>query len=1251
MGFSVNLAFSQGLTAVNGTATDSSGAVMKGVALTVTNIATGSTRSTVTNDVGEYSVTNLLPGHYSIRAGAPNFKTTVADVSLPVDKTIPVNMRLEVGSPATVVNVPVAGETINQTNAQMGRVIDQMQINNLPLNARSIVGLLSLNPGVTIPQKIGESGRDDGGHDNGARNDQQNLVLDRININQQEQGGAMEGAIPTTLESVQEFIVQTAGFDGVAGRSSGAQIQLVTRSGSNEWHGSLYEYYRTTGTSARNYFAPEASKLIRHIPGGSIGGPIIRNKLFIFGNYEHQSDRSATLETRTVPTPEFLNGIVRYRRLDGSLGVLSDGPGGGLEQFSLIPGDRWNSAVIGPNGLFENYRPFSSDTSRTSIGGDGGVNQLFYRFNAPFDKDRNIYISRMDYNFNSKNSVYFRGTLNDDVHTLAAETFPGFNNSRERIDNSKGFAANWNSVVSQILNNSLSFGLTREAFEDTGNRVSSYVPPGFSNLQQTTAASNQAINTWDIVESLSWTKSRHTIEAGANYRYIDNFLRSYNVAGLPTYSGAANVTGNGIGTANSPGLVRALGPAEFATVASPAVVGDAVMAATGSLSRFSENTQFDTHGQRLPGETPFERNFGLQEWDFFLQDTSKLKSNLTLTYGIHFSLQTPPYERNGVQMNWVENLGQRWRDMRDTTRTVDKFTPFSVQLSGRANQVPDFYSMDTNNWAPRLSVAWSPRADSGFLGLLATKGGRMIVRGGYALTYDRIGGRIARDASQMGSIGLVMSILTPASSYSLDGLNSIPRAPRLLPGEPLPRDQFPSISQPNFTVPSTTGGPGGTVTTGIDSGLHSPANHLVNFTISKELPSGWLVEGSYVGRFARDLIGQVDIASPPNVRDSVSGMTWYQATNELFTKYLETGTAVNDVQPIAWYENVYPEIKGFVETKLNRTFASVTQAFYAYMLQQTATGLSLTPGPNAAVSEFDRLNEIERGLGKIKLLNPQVQFFGLFGNFSRSNYNSAQFSARKRLATGFTLSMNYTLSKSMDITSAAEARGNRANGTTGEGLAADPLNPELSYALSDFDRRHQFNSDFLVDLPFGTGHSIGGGASPALNSFIGGWRVSSIVVVASGLPWNFTASDRFNRHFAGRDQPTTIAPIPFELTKQGSSGSIPTVFMIPGTSADRASIAKLDFANSYPGGPVARNQGRGPGYWNADLAVTKVFSLNRIRESSKLLFRWEAFNVFNHPNFSIPSDAGNIAAGGTLGQITTTQGTERVMQFSLRFEF
>jgi hypothetical protein len=501
----------------------------------------------------------------------------------------------------------------------------------------------------------------------------------------------------------------------------------------------------------------------------------------------------------------------------------------------------------------------------------------------------------------------------------------------------------------------------------------------------------------------------------------------------------------------------------------------------------------------------------------------------------------------------------------------------------------------------------------------------------------------------MGSIGLLTSFTTPTNSFSIDGLNGIPRAPRFGAGAVLPRSSFPTISQPSFTLPSVVGGPGGVTTVGIDPSLHSPTSHLVNFTISKQLPGGWIVEGSYIGRYSRDLLGQVDIASPPNLRDNVSGMTWYQATDQLFTNYLEKGAPVSSVQPIAWYENAYPEIKGFVEGKLGQTFGSVTQAFYAYLLQQTPTGVPLTPGPNAPVSQIDRFIEIESGLARDKLLNPQVQFLGLFGNFSRSNYHSAQFTVQRRFAD-VNVTLNYTLSKSMDITSAAEARGNRANGQTGEGLAADPINPNLSYALSDFDRRHQFSSYFVADLPFGTNRWIGTNSGPLLNKFIGGWQASGILVAASGRPWNFT-DNRFNHHVAGRDQPVMVAPLPFELTKQPGR----LVFMIPGSAADRTRMSKENFKNSHPGAPVARNQARGPGFWNMDFAMTKSFDLSSFRDNMRLRFRWEAFNLFNHPNFDIPNF---LPSGGatnidrtTQGQIETTLGTERVMQFGVRVEF
>lgn len=1237
-------AFAQGLTAVTGVVSDPTGAVIPGVEVTVTNSATGVTRTAITNEAGFYSITQLPPGTYSVRAELAGFKATqVSSVPLPVNETVSLSLKLEIGALTDVVDVVASADVVNTTNAQLGVAFDEKKIIDLPLNARNIVGLLSLQAGVTVSDKSGEFDRDDGGQVNGARNDQQNIVLDGVNINAQERGAALEGALPTTLDSVQEFIVQTAGQSGGAGRGSGAQVQLVTKSGSNEWHGSLYEFYRTTGTSAANYFGPvdpvtrkrKAAPLIRHLPGGSFGGPIVKDKFFIFGAYEHHSDRSATLETRTVPTPEFLNGQVRYQRRDGTFGTITDGPGGMLEQWTGIPGDRWNPNLIGPNGIYERYRPFSTAPG-TQPSTDNGANLLTYRFNAPFKRDRNIYISRTDYNINTTNILYFRGTLNDDVRTLAAESFPGFNNPRERIDNSKGFALNWNSSFSSSLNSNLSFGLTRESFEDTGNQTPNYSAPRFSNLIQTTGSQRQAINTWNIAESLSWVRGNHSLEFGFNYRFIDNKLRSFAIVGLPSYGGSANLTGNDIGAAGSPGLRRALGDTEFGRVADPGIVGDAVMAATGSLSRFTEDVQFDFRGNRLPPGSPFVRNYGLQEYDYFIQDSWRMKPNLTLTYGLHYAYQTPPYERDGVQVNWTENLGQRWREMRDTNKDASAFPLLTVQLAGRANGLPDFYTPDTNNFAPRASVAWSPG-----IGWM-NKGGQTVVRAGYALTYDRIGGRFARDAATSGSIGLVMANAVPGYAFSIDGLNGIPRAPRIGTGGNLPRENFPSITAPTFTMPTHPGGYPGVSAAGIDSGLHSPQNHLVNLTISKELPGGWVVESSYVGRFARNLLGQVDIASPPNIRDAASGQSWYEATAALFTA-MQNGTPVNSLQAIPWFENQYSIGKAEIERRLNRTFPNMTQAWYAYITRNRPLG------PNTPVSQFDQIGELEAAIRTRKLSNGQVQFFGLFGNFSKSNYHSGQFSVRRRFAQGFTVAMNYTLSKSMDITSAAEARGNRANGTTGEGLAADALNPDLSYALSDFDRRHQFNGNFTVDLPFGREKLIGSNVPPAINHIIGGWQLSGIAVMTSGRPWNFTASSRFNHHWFGRDQPHVTQPLPFQLTKLNGRP-----FLIGKDAAEREQHRRESFKNSFPGGPIARNQGRGPAFHNLDVAISKAIDLSAVNEGMRLRFRGETFNAMNHPNFGIPTtEAGhNIdRGGGTLGEVTTTQGTERVMQFSIRLEW
>jgi hypothetical protein len=238
------------------------------------------------------------------------------------------------------------------------------------------------------------------------------------------------------------------------------------------------------------------------------------------------------------------------------------------------------------------------------------------------------------------------------------------------------------------------------------------------------------------------------------------------------------------------------------------------------------------------------------------------------------------------------------------------------------------------------------------------------------------------------------------------------------------------------------------------------------------------------------------------------------------------------------------------------------------------------------------------------------------------------------------------LSKSLDITSASESRGNRADGSSGEGLLHDPYNAEAQYGLSDFDRRHQFNGNFLFELPFGRDKWIGSNMPAALNHIVGGWDISGIIVATTGRLYNFTANSRYNHHYFGRSIPRLVVPIETGLIKENNQ-----VYWIGPDDAARRAIARNNFANVYPGSPIARNQLPGPGFWNVDMSVGKNIQFN---EGVRGRLRAESFNAFNHPNFALSTGSGgdiDSGSGANLGRITSIQGSMRVFQFSFRLEF
>ncbi len=324
-----------GTAGLRGTVTDEQGANVPGATITLANASTGFSRETVADGTGEYQFVALPPGIYTVTAELSGFRTAVYDgVQLPVDTVARQDVKLTVGALTESVQVVAETRVINTTDASLGNVISGNQVRALPLEARSVVGLLSLQAGaVFVPTNTLGAQDSRSGSVSGARADQANVTLDGVDNNDPLFNTAYAGALRSTLDSLQEFRVTTSNYGAESGRSSAAQVSLVTKSGTNVFHGSAYDVIRRTATSANEYFnkltGNDVPRLDKNIYGGSFGGALIKDKLFFFGNYERLKEDSEALTERQVPSLSMRDGVMIYQCADPG-----QCPGGTVQGFT-----------------------------------------------------------------------------------------------------------------------------------------------------------------------------------------------------------------------------------------------------------------------------------------------------------------------------------------------------------------------------------------------------------------------------------------------------------------------------------------------------------------------------------------------------------------------------------------------------------------------------------------------------------------------------------------------------------------------------------------------------------------------------------------------------------------------------------------------------------------------------------------------------------------------------------------------------
>src|ERR1700743_164472 len=425
--FVTYVAAQTGTTSLHGLVTDKTNRAIAGAHVTLRDAEKATERSTVTGSEGEYEFLSLPPGTYALRIEMANLRTFEQQhIQLLVNTPSTINTTLEIGSAAETVEVSAAAQTLNTTDASIGNAFNENQVKQLPLEGRNVPDLLSLQPGVAFTGNRADVPTWDtrNGAVNGARSDQSNVTLDGVGVND-EGGHAFTSVLPVTLDSVQEFRVTTTNYNADQGGTSGAQVSLVTKSGTNNFHGSAYEYHRNTYTSANDYFIKagqindclnngtplsdascnKAPKLIRNIFGGSIGGPIWKDRLFFFMNYEGTRRAEAQSVTNQVPSETMKDGIIEYPCADPT-----QCPGGQVTGISgkSYPVASGNYALsptqitaidplhLGPNASILEYLK-TWPVSNTNAVGDG-LNYVGYTFSGPLSETKNEYIAKMDYN-------------------------------------------------------------------------------------------------------------------------------------------------------------------------------------------------------------------------------------------------------------------------------------------------------------------------------------------------------------------------------------------------------------------------------------------------------------------------------------------------------------------------------------------------------------------------------------------------------------------------------------------------------------------------------------------------------------------------------------------------------------------------------------------------------------------------------------------------------------------------------------
>ena len=1219
----------QAVASLTGVVTDTTGALVVGADVALMNSATGASYHAATNSFGSYTFSNVPPGPgYKITVSAPGFEPyEIIDVYLNVANTRTQDAKLHPGNVTVTVEVSASSQdvTINTTDATVGNNFEVQLLNQLPVQNRdSPAALFTLQPGVTLSGAV-----------TGARVDQNNVTLDGLDMNDIATGQAFAVVGKAPVDAVQEFRGTVAGNLADSGPGGGGQYQMVTKSGTNAFHGNVNEYHRDTSTVANDWFNNNAgvprTPLIRNQFGGNIGGPVLKKKLFFFFDYNNSRIVQNSPVTRTVPLDSLRSGNVSYiLNRDGSgnpcaaasrqnttpqcIGTLTP-----AQVKALDPAGIGESANLLP---FVNQRyPHANDLTR----GDG-INTGGFRFNAPSPDFETNYVGRLDYDLTSKMKIFARFTLVRENAIQQSIQFPGDPVTAPFIDRSYSYAVGDTWTIGSKKVNQFYFGETvsQPSFPNT------YNPQGTNLLTfgdgTTTLISDAYLSPVNaqgrripiplVGDDFTWQKGSHLLQFGGTFKFIksSSFTKlDYNTASI------------GLG-GQTLGLTPSLRPADIRTAGTTAsnTYDSAFAFSLGRVGSITSGYNYDNTGKVLAQGTGDNRNYRYYQTQLYFGDTWKVNPNLTLSYGVNYQIFSVPYEVNGLEsvepLTFDEYFSARVAQSA-AGNTGDAAVPLiTYVLGGKANNGPGLYQPSYKDIAPRFAFAYSPSFDR-----------QTVFNGGAGIVYDRTVINAVQYQQDQHSYLFQQQATTPYGIPS-DPVDSLKTDPRLGTNNSLPSVVIPAAPKAPYQPFVSSGSPfglqnGQAFNTIIDPALKTPYSIGFNAGFQHEFPSQFILKVSYVGRLGRRLLAQADANQVVDFTDPASNQKLSTAFGNMTTQLRAGGNSANlPAQP--WFENLvipgigvangYPNNTSFLADNLggipnNGDFADFVQAIS-----------SLIPSNVGMAAQFSENT--------------------FYTNKGFSSYNGLLTTLQKNFSHGLQFDVNYTWAHSIDNVSLIANQGASA----GYGFVCDVQRARLCRGNSDFDVTNYVTGDFTYNLPFGRGRAFAGNAPIWLNEVIGGWDLSGISQWHTGGAFG-TNSNAFVAGYSND------APAIFNGDRAGVQAHVHK------TSAGQVNLfsdpvrAQGDFT-----GPVgfiigSRNILRGPNFYNQNFGLAKAFPLGSDRVNLK--FRADAFNALNHPNFALPGSSPPPETfditGGTFGQLTSidTNSGYRVMQFALRLEF